>query len=302
MNTTNLLRALAACGLVGLMAACATTDNSADTVYRDYTPLLDYGTSPKVSDDSRHTNTYPHWKDNARIDPARAGSLTEFWTVNWKHRDPPFYDTLHGGHDAQDRGAELYKQLIAKGDFAACLGARNGELKGLRLQYPQFNQEMNRVVGMEAMIEHCAAKLGMKLENGSYDNSAVSVYITAFSNGMPLNIDVTQGPLKQSFENGKKLFHMKAGWTNFSCATCHVSLVGKSLRGQTPTTNYGDAGHWPTWRSKDELQSLHVRFTECNRNSGVQPLKIGSREYTDLEVFLTALSNGYPVVSPSTRD
>jgi sulfur-oxidizing protein SoxA len=119
---------------------------------------------------------------------------------------------------------------------------------------------------------------------------------------MPMNLDVSQGPLKQSFENGKKLFHMKAGWTNFSCATCHVSNVGKNLRGQTPTTHYGDAAHWPVWRSKDELQSLHIRFTECNRNAGVQPLKVGSQEYTDLEVFMTALSNGYPVVNPSTRD
>jgi sulfur-oxidizing protein SoxA len=50
------------------------------------------------------------------------------------------------------------------------------------------------------------------------------------------------------------------------------------------------------------VQSLHVRFTECNRNAGVQPLKIGSKEYTDIEVFMTALSNGYPVAMPSTRD
>jgi sulfur-oxidizing protein SoxA len=45
-----------------------------------------------------------------------------------------------------------------------------------------------------------------------------------------------------------------------------------------------------------------VRFTECNRNGGTQPLKIGSPEYNDLEVFMTALSNGYPVASPSQRD
>jgi sulfur-oxidizing protein SoxA len=296
MKTSTRITAIALSGLALSLGA------HAEEVYRDMTPYIDYGSNPQASDDARHTNTYQHWKDNAKIDPERANSATEFWTVNWKYKDAPFNDTLHGGHDAQDRGEELYTQLNAKGQFAACLGAKKGELKGLRLQYPQYRADMKRVVGLEAMIERCADKQGTKLANGSYDNSAVSIYITAFSNGMPLKIDVSKGPLKQSFENGKRLFHTKAGWTNFSCATCHVSVVGKNLRGQTPTTHYGDVAHWPTWRTKDELQSLHVRFTECNRNAGVQPLQLGSKEYTDIEVFMSALSNGYPVVNPSQRD
>ena len=288
--------------MLSLLTATLALPAVADKPYRDMTDYLDYGKRPKASDDAKHTNTYQYWKDNAKIDPARANHLVDFWTVNWKYRDAPYNDTLHGGHEAQDRGEALFKQLNANGDFAKCMGAKNNNLKGLRMNYPQFNKEMGRVIGMEAMIEHCAGKQGMKLENGSYDNTSVSMYITGFSNGMPMKLDVSKGPLKDSFEHGKELFHMKAGWTNFSCATCHVSNVGKNLRGQTPTTHYGDAAHWPVWRSKDELQSLHIRFTECNRNAGVQPLKVGSQEYTDIEVFMTALSNGYPVVSPATRD
>lgn len=287
---------------LALLALPATQALAAEEPYRDMTPYLNYGKSPKASDDARHTNTYQYWKDNKKLDTKRVNDLTEFWTVNWKYRDAPYDDTLHGGHDAQDRGAELYKQLNAKGEFAACMGAKKGELKGLRLTYPRFDKDMGGIIGMEAKIEACADKQGMKLVNGSYDNTAVSVYITAFSNGMPIKIDVTREPMKSAFERGKKLFHTKAGWTNFSCATCHVSLVGKGLRGQIPTTHYGDIGHWPTWRTKDELQSLHVRFTECNRNAGVQPLKIGSPEYNDIEVFMTALSNGAPVTAPSQRD
>lgn len=297
MNKTPLMLALAAAGLLATPLALAS-----DTPYREHTRMLDYGASPKASDDVKHTNTYPFWKDNAKIDAKRASHLKDFWTVNWKYKDPPFNDSLHGGHLAQDRGEALYKQLNAKGEFAACLGAKDGQLKGLRLQYPRHDTEAGRVIGLEARIEACAAKQGMTLENGSHDNTAVSMYVTAFSEGLPMQTDVSAGPLKESFERGKQLFHTKAGWTNFSCATCHVSNVGKNLRGQTPTTHFGDAAHWPVWRSKDELQSLHIRFTECNRNAGVQPLKVGSQEYTDLEVFMTALSNGYPVVSPATRD
>jgi sulfur-oxidizing protein SoxA len=252
---------------------------------------------PSVEKD--HTNTYPYWKDRANL-PALGGK--DEWKLNWKFRDRPLNDQLHGGDEALDRGEALYKTLNANGSFAACLGAPDGNLKGLRLKYPMYSDSFRQVVGLEAMIEHCAAKAGAKLMNGSYDNSAVSVYVASFSNGMPIHIEVSQGPLKESFERGRRAFNLKAGRNNLAWASCHVDMVGNNLRGQTPTTMYGDAAHWPTWRGKDELQSLHVRLTECDRNAGVQPLKIGSQTYTDIEVYLTALSNGYPYMVPSMRD
>jgi sulfur-oxidizing protein SoxA len=68
------------------------------------------------------------------------------------------------------------------------------------------------------------------------------------------------------------------------------------------TTPYGDAAHFPVYRTRYQLQSLHLRFIECNLESGTQALQPGSRAYTDLEVFMTALTNGYPVSVPSERD
>lgn len=279
-----------------LLASTATLANPAP--YREYTPMPFY--EANVAADT--TNTYRHWRDPERLDESQMSGDNQ-WKLNWKFKDEPYNDSLHGGHIALDRGETVYKQLNAKGRFAKCIGAKNNDLRGLRANhYPQYNSEQKQVVNLEMMIEHCAAKEGMTLLHGSYDNSAVSVYIASFSAGMPLKVDVSKGPLKESFDKGMKLFHTRGGWTNFSCATCHTQIVGMNLRGQTPTSHFGDAAHWPTWRTKDELQALHVRFTECNRNAGVQPLKIGSKEYVDIEVFLNGLSNGYPVVSPSTRD
>ncbi|OIP08639.1 MAG: sulfur oxidation c-type cytochrome SoxA [Betaproteobacteria bacterium CG2_30_68_42] len=269
--------------------------------YREHVPYIDW--KPDVTGDIQHTGTYQYWKDRKALNPDWVASKEHQWQLNWKFMDPSYDDTLHGGHIARDRGAALYKKLDAGGAFAACLGARNGDLKGLRANhYPQYSTALGRVVGLEEMIEHCAARQNVTLENGSYDNSAISVYVTEFSNGMPINIDVSKGPLKDAFERGRERFHLRNGATHFACATCHVTLVGRSLRGQVLTTPYGDAAHWPTYRTKDELQSLHVRFAECNRNAGAQPLRPGSPVYSDIEVFLTALSNGYPVDVPSARD
>jgi sulfur-oxidizing protein SoxA len=282
--------------LLGLLPQLA----AAMEPYREYDGLEKY--TPHVRGDLLLSGTYRFWADPKSLDWRLAGNPDENWKLNWKFMDPPFNQSVHGGHFALDRGEDLFKELNAKGQFAACLGAGKGQLKGLRTRYPMFNAGLKRVAGLEEVIEVCAAKLGRELQNGSYDNSAVSLYVANASNGMPFKLDVATGPLGQAFERGRKLFHMRTGRSNLACATCHTHRAGLQLRATTVTTPYGDVAHFPVYRTRFQLQSLQLRFMECNLNSGTQPLKPGSGAYTDLEVFLTALSNGYPVSVPSERN
>lgn len=285
--------------LLALFAVPALAQEEA--VYRDMDlPVEKY--TPNVKGDMQLSGTYDHWKDRNKLDWRMAGNPEENWRLNWKFMDPPFNSSVHGGHFALDRGEGLYKALNRQGRFAACLGAKQGNLKGLRTGYPQYRKDLKRVAGLEAVIEHCAAAQGMVLQNGSYDNSAVSLYVASKSQGLPIRIDVSRGPMKEAFERGRRLFHTKAGRLNFACSSCHTRNVGQLVRGSHITTPYGDAAHFPVYRTKYILQSLHLRFIECNLDTGVQPLMPGSRAYTDLEVFTTALSNGYTVSVPSERD
>ena len=272
-----------------------------DAPYREYDQMEDY--LPHVKGDMRLSGSYKHWKDPANLDWRMAGSPEDNWKLNWKFMDPPFNASVHGGHFALDRGESIFKELNKKDRFAACLGARKGSLKGLRARYPMYRPELKHVAGMEEMIEHCGAKEGRVLQNGSYDNSAISVYVASHSNGMPININVTSsGPLKASYERGRKLFHTRAGRFNLACSSCHTKQIGLNLRGTVVTTPYGDAAHFPVYRTRYQLQSLQLRFAECNLDARTQPLLPSSRAYTDLEVFITALTNGYPVSVPSERD
>ncbi len=288
---------LAGAAAIALCTAAALADGPR----RDYVPPVDW--KPDVTGDMELSKTYPYWKDRKQLDPKLYESKSEQWKTNWKFMDPSVDDSLHGGHLALDRGGQLYAELNKGNALASCLGAQDGNLKGLRAtRYPQYNAELQRVVGLDEMIEVCTTRQGRKLEHGSYDNAAVSLYVTSFSNGVPIRIDVSQGPLKDAFERGKERFHVRVGSNNFACASCHTAAIGSSLRGQVLTTPYGDVAHWPAYRTKGELQALHVRFSECNRNAGTQPLRPGSKAYTDIEVFLTALSNNYPVDVPAARD
>lgn len=268
--------------------------------YREYDAMESY--VPNARGDLQLSGSYRHWADPRNIDWRLAGNPDENWKLNWKFMDPPFNSSIHGGYFALDRGEELFAELNRKGRFAACLGARKGSLKGLRAGFPKFRPDLKRIAGLEEVIESCAAKEGRVMQNGSYDNSAISLYVASKSNGMPINVDVSKGIPREAFERGRKLFHTRTGRSNLACSNCHTHQVGLYLRGTTVTTPYGDVAHFPVYRTRYQLQSLHLRFIECNLDAGTQALLPGSRAYTDLEVFMTALTNGYPVSVPSERD
>lgn len=285
--------------LIALLALVPLLAHGAEP-YREYD--LDETYEPHVSGDMRLSGSYRHWANPGNLDWRMAGNPDENWKLNWKFMDPPFNSAVHGGHFAMDRGELLFKELNLKGRFAKCLGAGKGGLKGLRARYPMYRADLKRIAGLEEVIESCAAREGRVLQNGSYDNSAVSLFVAGRSNGMPIGIDVRKGVMRDAFERGRKLFHTRAGKLNLACSSCHTHQIGLQLRGTVITTPYGDAAHYPVYRTKYFLQSLHLRFIECNLDTRVQPLLPGSRAYTDLEVFLTGLTNGYPVTVPSERD
>lgn len=287
---------LASAALIALLPLAAQSSGP----FRQYDIMENY--IPHVRGDISLSNSYANWANPRNLDWRMAGNPEENWKLNWKFMDPPFNSSIHGGHFAMDRGEELFAELNVKGRFAACLGARKGSLKGLRARFPMYRSELKRIAGLEEIIESCAAREGRVLQNGSYDNSAVSLYVASKSNGMPVNIDVTKGVLREAYERGRKLFHMRTGRSNLACSNCHTHQIGLALRGTTVTTPYGDVAHYPVYRTRYQLQSLQLRFVECNLDAGTQALVPGSRAYTDLEVFMTALTNGYPVSVPSERD
>ncbi len=285
---------------LGLLLGLAPALSRGAEPYREYDLMEKY--QPNVRGDMKLSGSYHYWADPKHLDWRLAGNPDENWKMNWKFMDPPFNSAVHGGHFAMDRGEELFGELNVKGRFARCLGARKGKLKGLRAHYPMYRADLKRIAGLEEVIEMCAAKEGRVLQNGSYDNSAVSLYVAGKSNGMPIDIDVSKGVMRDAFERGRKLFHMRTGKLNLACSSCHTHQIGLHLRGTVVTTPYGDVAHYPVYRTRYQLQSLHLRFIECNLDTRIQPLVPGSRAYTDLEVFMTALTNGYPVTVPSERD
>jgi sulfur-oxidizing protein SoxA len=289
------LGALAGCGIFG------------DGSKREYHPDARIDPFKGVEGDVGFSDTIRYWRTEADLQrhAALADQPAEVWKLNWKHMDLDRIE-LHPGHLAVDEGQALVKKLAARNPaFLACLGEGSADLKGKAAGYPKFDAALGRIVTVEDRIEHCAKSvLKEALPQGKPPNTKVSVYFKSQSAGTPIKVDLSDANVMQAYRRGEELFYRKTGQLNFACATCHVpgSIMGHKLRGETPTTPFGDAAHYPTYRTPvGALESIQERFARCHGQMRTQGLKPGDPAYADLEVFVTVLSNGYPVSVPSAR-
>lgn len=260
-----------------------------------------------VEGDVGFSDTIDYWR-SSRVLERHAGWIGDpehQWKLNWKFMDLDRID-LHPGHFAVDEGAAIAARLARRDRrFVTCLGEGDESLAGLAARYPKYDAALGRVVTVEARIEHCAASvLNERIPQGSTPNNSLSVWFKSQSAGVPIAVDIGDPRLMESYRRGEKLFHAKTGQLNFACASCHVpgSIMGHKLRGETPTTPFGDAAHYPTYRTPiGMIESIQQRFARCHGQMRTRQLAPGDPAYTDLEVFMSVLSNGYPVSVPSAR-
>ncbi len=260
-----------------------------------------------IEGDVGFSDTIPYWRSAEALGrhAGWVGDPRHQWKLNWKFMDLDRID-LHPGHFAVDEGEALVAGLARRdARILSCLGEGGKSLAGLAARYPKFDAALGRIVTVEGRIEHCAASvLGERIPQGSMPNNKISIWFKSQSAGVPIAVDVGNPQLMQAYRRGEQLFHVKTGQLNFACASCHVpgSIMGHKLRGETPTTPFGDAAHYPTYRTPiGMVESMQQRFARCHGQMRTQQLPPGDPAYTDLEVFMTVLSNGYPVSVPSAR-
>jgi sulfur-oxidizing protein SoxA len=290
--------------VLGLAAGCAVLG---DGIYRERHPDAAIDPFKGVEGDVGFSDTIQYWRTEADLarNAALADKPAEQWKLNWKHMDLDRID-LHPGHLAVDEGQALVKKLVARNPaFLACLGEGATDLKGRTAAYPKFDEALDRIVTVEDRIEHCAKSvLKEEIRQGTPPNNKISVYFKSLSAGTPVRVDLSDERVMEAYRRGEELFYRKTGQLNFACASCHVpgSIMGHKLRGETPTTPFGDAAHYPTYRTPvGALESIQERFARCHGQMRTQGLKPGDPAYADLEVFVTVLSNGYPISVPSAR-
>lgn len=290
-----------------MLCLVAVSSVLAGEIYRERHADAKIDPARGVEGDVGFSDTIQYWRDEAALERSAglAEKPAEQWKLNWKHMDLDRIE-LHPGHLAVDEGEALVKKLAAReAAFLTCLGEGSADLKGKAAAYPKFDAALGRIVTVEGRIEQCAKNaLNEEIRQGSPASNKISVYFKSQSAGKPIKVDLAEAKVMEAYRRGEELFYRKTGQLNFACASCHVpgSIMGHKLRGETPTTPFGDAAHYPTYRTPvGALESMHERFARCHGQMRTQGLKPGDPAYVDLEVFVSVLSNGYPVSVPSAR-
>jgi L-cysteine S-thiosulfotransferase len=202
-----------------------------------------------------------------------------------------------------ERGQALWDESFTDGSsYFDCFG--NIE-SGIKQSFPHFDSDSGEVETLELAINRCRqTHQQAALEYGGDEMLSLTAYISFMSRGKTINVSVPEDDPRalDAYEDGKRFYYSKRGQLNFSCSDCHVTSVGHYIRADRLSASLGHPTHFPAYRSKTGgMVSLHQRFFGCVRDARARPFDLQSREFRNLEYFLSYMSNGLELNGPGAR-
>lgn len=234
-----------------------------------------------------------------------------------------YREMLQDGNPAElfeMKGEELWKQKRGpkNASLEQCdLGKGPGVINGVFVELPRYFADTGRVQDLETRLITCMETLqGFKAEDlykASYGKGesanlvALTTYVATASKGMRMNLPQAHEKEKAMFEVGKRLFFMRSGPHDFSCATCH-GQDGKRIRLQdlpNLTHNPGDGvgfAAWPAYRvSNAQLWTMQKRLNDCYRQQRFPEPKFGSEATMALSIYMGVNAKGAESAVPSIK-
>lgn len=218
-------------------------------------------------------------------------------------------------------GEELWKkpQGPKNASLEQCdLGLGAGKVKGAHARLPRYFKDVDRVMDVETRVLHCMMTLqgrsredALKRPFGNADKPSemeyLSAYIAGQSRGYKLSPGMSHPQEKESYALGKKLFHVRTGLWDFSCASCHGE-EGKRIRmSELPVLSKPEAARplmatWPAYRvSNSTFKTMQWRLNNCFRQMRTPEPVFGSETINALNMYLTVTAKGATYRGPGTK-
>ncbi|MES2413629.1 MAG: sulfur oxidation c-type cytochrome SoxA [Pseudomonadota bacterium] len=218
------------------------------------------------------------------------------------------------------RGEGLWKQ--ARGPKSATLekcdlGKGPGVVKGAFVELPRHFADTNRVQDLESRLLTCMEQLQgfsaaeiAKTPFGAGEQKTMEslvAYISGESRDMKFNLPQGHTQEKLMYEVGKKVFYLRGGPYDFSCASCHgednkrVRLQDLPNLTKQPGASIG-FGAWPAYRvSSGDLWSMQRRLNDCYRQQRFPFPGYASDATIALGVFMGVNSKGGASTAPALK-
>lgn len=198
------------------------------------------------------------------------------------------------------------------------LGAGPGVLTGAYARLPRYFADADRVMDLETRMLHCMMTLQGRSRAeatsrlfGNADKPSEMEYLSAYVAGQSRGHAMTSGQShpkeRASYDLGKKLFFVRTGLWDFSCASCHGE-EGKRIRmSELPVLYKPEAARplmatWPAYRvSESTFVTLQWRMNNCFRQMRTPEPVFGSDVVNALILFLTVTGQGEAYRGPGVK-
>ena len=218
------------------------------------------------------------------------------------------------------KGEGLWKQVRGPktASLEKCdLGKGPGVVKGTFIELPRYFSDTQRVQDLESRLLTCMEQLQgfnaaeiAKARFGAGEQKNIEslvAYISAESRGLLFNLPQAHTQEKLMYEVGKKVFYLRGGPMDFSCASCHgednkrIRLQDLPNLTQQPGASTG-FGSWPAYRvSSGDLWSMQRRLNDCYRQQRFPYPGYASDVTIALGVYMGVNSKGGASVAPGLK-
>lgn len=218
------------------------------------------------------------------------------------------------------KGEDLWKQKRGPKNVSLeqCdLGKGPGVVKGAFVELPRYFADTKKVQDLESRLVTCMETLqgfnGAEIAKTAFGRgeqanvTALATWIAAESRGMKFNLPNSHVAEKTMYEVGKRLFFMRSGPHDFSCASCHGE-DGKRIRLQdlpNLTKNPGDGvgfAAWPAYRvSNGQMWSMQLRLNDCYRQQRFPYPHFGSDATIALGMYMGVNAKGAENIAPAIK-
>lgn len=184
---------------------------------------------------------------------------------------------------------------------ASCHGDAAGSMKGVAASFPKLSAAGRPLLNLGGRINQCRTEhQGAKpLAPESKPLLSLSAFVATQSKGMPITVDRSPSNAAH-LDAGERLFNLRLGQLNLSCAQCHAERPGQKLAGSLIPQAHPTA--YPIYRLEwQSVGSLERRLRNCLTGVRAEPYAFGSQEILELELFLAWRARGMPIESPGVR-
>jgi sulfur-oxidizing protein SoxA len=184
---------------------------------------------------------------------------------------------------------------------ASCHGDAAVSMKGVAASFPKLSAAGRPLLNLNGRINQCRTEhQGAKpLAPESKPLLSLSAFVATQSKGMPITVQ-RDASNAAHLAAGERLFNLRLGQLNLSCAQCHAERPGQKLAGNAIPQGHPTA--YPIYRLEwQAVGSLERRLRNCLTGVRAEPYAFGSQELLELELFLAWRARGMPIESPGVR-